>query len=345
MLQTSFGANSYPARNAIWINGIDRAMFLFCIEASHKMGMGHLFRALNLYMALQNKDYKSIVVLLGSDSASQKWLASASVPFTTVEVTENSNWELRLIAKYRPKVWVNDRLKTDIKHAERIKKAGLKLVTFDDYGSGASLADLHVAALSGIWGQLPAGKKVLTGPEYLAMPLEINKLRRLASVGSRWVVTLGGSDTHGVTISVVRWLNARSKPATILLGPAFAHEKALSLLDTSALTVKRRVPSLLKELASHDLAITGGGLTAFEAAAIGVPTAVIANEPWEVAHAKYLQGIGCSVFVGTHNQINLSFLDNEMDLMSMSSAALRAFPAEGCDKLSVSLIELFLERE
>jgi len=315
-------------------------MFLFCVESSHTKGMGHLFRAINLHSLLQGKGYESAIALLGGDVASQDWLEKAAVTYASVKNIKDAEWEASLIARFRPKVWINDRLNTDVEHMGRIKRAGLRLATFDDAGSGATLADLHVAALANVRSELPAGKIALIGVEYLIFPPEVSQLRRLRTKKKRWIVTLGGSDTHGATISVVEWLNARAIPATIVLGPAFAHDSALSSLDSENLIIKRGVPSLLKELADHDLAITGGGLTAFEAAVLGVPTAIVANEPWEVEHAKYLQSLGCSVFAGMHDQITLDVLDKVMDFESMSNAALNSFMPDGAIRVVESLRNL-----
>lgn len=320
-------------------------MFLFCVESSHVKGMGHLFRAINLHRILREKGYASIIALLGSDAASQAWLEGEGVPHMIAEESEGAAWERALISECGAKVWIDDRLVTDAPHARRVKGAGLKLVTFDDTGPGAVLADLHVAALAGVRGESPAGEKTLIGTDYLVLPPEVAQLRGLRTENKRWLVTLGGSDTHGATISVIEWLNARAKSATIVLGPAFAHEKALSSLDTGALTIKRSVPSLLRELASHDLAITGGGLTAFEAASMGVPTVVIANEPWEAAHAKYLLSLGCSVFAGPYGRIDLDVVNDDLDVGRMSEAALRAFRPDGADAVANSLLNLLEKKD
>ncbi len=294
-----------------------------------------------MHRLLQGKGYQSAIALLGGDDASQDWLEKIAVPFASVKNIKDPEWEMQLITRFRPKVWINDRLNTDVEHAKKIKRAGLRLATFDDVGSGATLADLHVAALANVRSELPAGKKTLIGVEYLTFPPEVSDLRRLRTKNKRWIVTLGGSDTHGATISVVKWLFARTIPATIVLGPAFAHDSALSSLDSENLIIKRGVPSLLKALADHDFAITGGGLTAFEAAVLGVPTAIVANEPWEVKHAMYLQSLGCSVFAGTHDQINLDVLGQTMDFESMREAALNSFMPDGAYRVVESLCNLF----
>ena len=315
-------------------------MFLFCVESSHSKGLGHLFRTINLVQLLREKGYQSVIALLGGDGASKDWLKRTGLPFSVVSQESDSDWESDLIYRYSPNVWINDRLGTDAYHAGLIKKAGLHLVTFDDWGTGAALADLHVAALAKVRGESPLGKQVLIGPEYLVFPPEVIQLRRARFENKRWLVTLGGSDTYGATLSVVDWLINRSMAATIVLGPSFAHNSEISLFDTELLTIKRSVPSLLRELADHDFAITGGGLTAFEAAVLGVPAATIANEPWEVAHAMYLQSLGCSIYAGNYEQINLDILDVDLDFEGMSNAALNAFQPYGSNIVVESIINI-----
>src|SRR5262245_47533611 len=124
-------------------------MLLLCLKSSHAMGMGHLFRMINLYGALRQDGTDAIIVLLGEHLPTSDWLKRAGIPFEEVtdQTVAQPGWEAEIALRHEAKVWVNDRLQTDADHAIRVKKLGLRLVTFDDLGSGAARADLHVAAL------------------------------------------------------------------------------------------------------------------------------------------------------------------------------------------------------
>lgn len=306
------------------------------------MGMGHLFRMINLHGALSQSGAEAIIVLLGEHLPAIDWLKRASIPFEDVtdQAVAQPGWEAGLALRYEAKVWVNDRLHTNADHATRIKELGLRLGTFDDLGNGAALADIHVAALAGVRGENPQGAKVLTGLKYLILAPEIAHFRRQRTVCNRWVVSLGGSDTHGVTVKVAKWLKARQQPATLILGPGFEHEGALEKVVDEGFTLKRSVPSLAAEFAAHDLAITGGGLTAFEASAAGLPTVMVANEMWEVAQCLHLQTLGCSVFAGPQRNINLSVLERPLDIAKMSMAALNAVDAYGANRVCDEMMSL-----
>ena len=306
------------------------------------MGMGHLFRMITLFRVLRQNGADAVIVLLEPHPASIEWLKNADIPFDVVaeQISGMTNWEVVITLRHKAIVWINDRLNTDAVHAARIKALGLKLVTFDDLGSGAALADIQVAALAGVRGENPVGLNVLVGLEYLILTPEITCYRRQRSDCGSWVVNLGGSDTHGVTVKVAEWLSEHRQVATLILGPGFSHDEALNKVIREGITVKRSVPSLVAEFSMHDLAITGGGLTAFEAAAAGLPTVTVANEPWEVAHCRHLELLGCSLFAGSHEGMDLSVLNVPLDISRMSRAALAAVGIDGAARVCRELLIL-----
>ena len=317
-------------------------MFILCVKSSHSIGMGHLFRMINLYGALRQRGVVVTMALLGEHLPSSEWLERAGIPFEVIadQAVGLFGWEAELALRHGARVWVNDRLNTDIDHASCIKGLGLSLVTFDDLGSGAALADINVAALAGVRRETPQGTKVLMGLNFLMLPPEIARFRRRRTSSNSWVVSLGGSDTYGVTVKVAQWLSKRQQSATLVLGPGFGHEDALAKVLKTGFTIKRSVPSLVEEFAAHDLAITGGGITAFEAAAAGLPSVTVANELWEVAHCRYLQTLGASIFAGTPERIDFGLFDGRLDIEKMSISALQAVDMDGANRVSCELISL-----
>src|SRR5947208_31595 len=120
------------------------------------------------------------------------------------------------------------------------------------------------------------------------------------------VVSMGGSDTYGVTVDVARALKQRGTGATVILGPGFAHDEALAAVKHEGLVLKRNVPSLAEEFFHHDLAITAGGLTPCEANAAGLPCIIIATESWEARTGQELEQLGGSRFAGSRGAIDFS---------------------------------------
>ena len=308
-------------------------MYAICIEASHSMGNGHLFRAINFAMFLKKRGH-DVLFLVNDNEVTVRTLKDNSFNYVVVDLSDHqSNWESHLIDRYEIAVWINDRLDTKLDHSKKIKEKNVCLLTFDDLGTGAVLADIHVAALiSSNKGDLQ-GKVVLHGMEYLILNKEIDKYRRIRTAVEKYIVTLGGSDTYGVTITVMNILRQRCLPATIILGPFFQHEAELQNVMSELFTIKRYVPSLMAEFYQHDIAVTGGGVTSFEACASGLPCIVIANEIHEIPNAQLLHDLGVSVFAGYYKEIDVAVFGRCLDVHEMSKCALDILSTNAADKI------------
>lgn len=315
-------------------------MFALCIESSHARGMGHFYRALNLADGLA-KAGLSYTFYLNEHAPSRQILADRGVPHRIVNLEDlTGNWEASLIQQDGITLWLNDRLDTDLRHAEKIKATGIPLVTFDDRGTGATLADLHIAALAFDEQERLGGGKLLRGADYLILNPQISAYTRLRKQLASILVTLGGSDTYGVTVKVVQMLKEMNLTATIVVGPAFMHRDMLDEVLTKGFTLKRGVPSMIEEFHCHDLAITGGGITPFEANASGLPCVVIANELFEIPVGMALQKLGGSLFAGHHEALSLPLFRTGLPLEQMSHAGMHNIGLQGTQRVISALLGL-----
>lgn len=302
--------------------------------------MGHLFRALALAHAMEAQG-AVVRFYVNRDESAERALRQCGRAWTTVPLEDSSiGWEAELIRKDGIRVWINDRFETSAEHALKVLAAGAALATFNDRGSGAALAHLHVSAVRLGETERPGGRRVLSGLQYLVVDPEVRSYRRLRRALDSMVVSMGGSDTFGLTVEVVRALHMRSRPATVIIGPAFAHEAALAQLLDARFSVKRSVDSLPAEFARHDLAITAGGVTPFEANAAGLPCIVIGAESWEERAGELLARLGGCRYAGPRRQIDFSVLDELLPLEKMSAAALESVPADGAERVAAELLAL-----
>lgn len=307
-------------------------MFAICIESSHKRGMGHLFRAINLIGYIQKKEEEAIL-FLNEDAPSLAVLEEQNIPYRMVDLEDKvSGWEAALIREYGITVWLNDRMDTKRETADHVKKTGIPLFSIDDLGEGAALCDGNFASLVFENQNHIPGKKVYVGVDYLILNPEIAKHQRRRKKLEKILVTLGGSDTYGVTPKVVMWLKefltTQEKSlhnkilVSVLLGPGAKIGKEVEALveNDSHFQILKNVSSLISLFGQFDLAITGGGVTGFEANASGLPCVVIANEKHEIQIGKYLQSLGGSLFAGYYQDMDLSkvreLTDKELEKMS-----------------------------
>ena len=317
-------------------------MFAICIEASHKRGMGHLFRALNLISYLEEKK-EPYLVAVNDDEASIRILQEKGIPFEPVDFSdESSDWETALIGKYGITVWLNDKFESSYALCMHVAKNRIAFAVIDERGRGAELADIHFAGMMfGREAERLLGKRVLTGAAYNILNPEIARYKRLRKNLGRIVVTLGGSDTYGATVPVVRLLKKYGYAADIITGANFRHERELRETVDQNYRVFPTVPSLAEAFSHYDLAVTGGGVTPFEANAAGLPCVIVANEPHEIATAKYLEGLGGAVFAGYYSQLDESrFQLDRLDIAQMSKCAAQKLSLHGRETVYRELKEL-----
>lgn len=313
-------------------------MLALCLEASHARGMGHLFRALALAQGLTNQGGK-VHFYLNAFAPAQDLLRARGHSFTTVALGDG-DWAAPIVRTDGITVWINDRLDTGALHAHAVREAGARLVSFDDHGTGADMADLNIIAFPAGGDEKPPGRRVLTGTQALVLDPAIAAFRRPREGLNSLVVSMGGSDTYGVTVQVAQALKRRGRDATVILGPGFAHDADLAAVGHDGLTIKRNVPSLAEEFSRHDLAITAGGLTPCEANAAGLPCIVIATETWEARVGQVLEQLGGSLFAGSRDVIDFSFLDRPLAIAAMSAAAMRSVPHDGAQTVARQILAL-----
>lgn len=309
-------------------------MFAICIESSHKKGMGHLFRMLNFAQYLIKEDEKFIFIINDNEKA-KDILDLNRISFEVVNLEDlNSNWETGIVEKYNILYWINDRLDTDIKHSLNIKNNNIKLITLDDLGTGAKLSDINICGLFFNNDNLK-GRKTLKGVEYLILNNEIDRYKKNRYTIDNVLVTLGGSDTYGVTIKVLKLLKKYKIKATIHIGPSFSHNKELEEELTSEYKLINYIPSLIEEFDKYDLAITGGGVTPFEANASGLPCLIIANELFEIPNGEFLDNSKSSKFIGHYDKIDETVFSsfNKLDIKLMSRNGMERLNTQAVKKI------------
>lgn len=308
-------------------------MFGICVEASHERGMGHLYRVLALCETLLERE-TPFRIFINRDEASQAILEQRGIPFDLAELDPaKSGWQSHAISRYGISLWIDDRLNTDARHSRLVKDSGIPLVTFDDRGDGAAMAHLNIVGLSFDDTEYLPGRKVLRGPGYSILNREIARYRHARTGPGSIVVTLGGSDTYGATVKVVQILKSVGLVATVIVGPAFKHMAELNQVLDDHFILKRNVPSLMEEFSHHALAITGGGITPFEANAAGLPCIIIANEDFEIPVGEGLASLGGAIFAGHHSRIDARKLTTPLPISAMSQAAMRAVDLQGVDRV------------
>lgn len=293
--------------------------------------MGHLFRTLNFIQYLDNVGEKYIV-LINDDEKSILILQQKNIQYEIVDYQDTySCWECAIVKKYSITVWLLDRFATERILCEHVKNQNILLVGIDDCGEGAELIDLHFCSMLF---QSIKGRKVVTGKEYLILNNEIKQYRRQREMLRKVVITMGGSDTYGVTVKVIQLLQDAGIEIDVIVGPNFSHMEELKQVEDKVHHIFQNVSSLIEKMADYDLAVTGGGITCFEACASGLPCIIIANEIHEIEIGKYVESFGGAIFAGYYQNIDRDKFDlKKIDICNMSKQGAAAFTLNGAENI------------
>lgn len=317
-------------------------MIGICIESSHKRGMGHLFRAIVIYEYFTGIGEKAIIIA-NNDKKTKDELKKRSIVFVTVEDAEDYKAVGDILLRYKVELVIIDKFKSSYDYVEYLNQNNLFISGIDDYGNGAELFDLHFCPL--LFGVNKMGKKVCDDKKYIILNPEINIYRRRRNRINRILVTMGGADTYGVTIKLMPVLDRIKTQSDILIGPGFINEEELINKNKNHKVIKN-TPSLIELFDRYDLLICGGGITAIEANASGLPCMIIANEPHEILIGKWLENIGGACFLGYFKNIiedDLVLKINDINISELSNKALGSVDSAGVTRFYEKIINEWQE--
>lgn len=266
---------------------LEQGTVVFRLRANATVGSGHLYHCLRL--ADELADQRLRFLLRDCDAFVSDLLAEDGYVFRT---ETDLAADLQALAGPGPKLVVNDVLDTTEGEVLAQRTADFRVVNVEDLGPGARLADWVVNALYPIE---DGAVHVSSGPEYATLRSEFHHVppREVRADPERVLITFGGTDPSHLASRCARLLVDRiDAEVRVIVGPGAAAEDF-----PPEAVVKRHVRSMVAEMTAADLIITAAGRTVYEAAAVGTPVVVLAQNAREATHAhlSYKSGV---VFLG-----------------------------------------------
>ena len=258
-------------------------------DASYQIGTGHIYRAIAL--AYELGEHRVTIVTrcdheyrLGVDILAQH-------PFDVVAVPTEDDF-LLLLKDEHPDLTILDVLSSGYDYMRTVIMYSVKVVTLEDFGPGAMLADVRINDL-----YHDAGPRCWTGVNYsIVHPCFESTTRRVefARAVNKIVVTFGGSDPADLTQLALDALDGLSFDGHIdvVLGPGKQTRPVVgqSLPDV---TIHAHVENMALLARDADLAITSAGRTVTELMILGIPTVVLCQHARETTHthASMVNGV------------------------------------------------------
>ena len=321
-------------------------------DGSSYLGMGHIMRCVGFAAALRDKRVDSIFVVksLGSqvtDIVQANGFAVNDIP-ADVSATDDARLTKECATKVGAKLIV-----TDICHRETESKPEQLKV----YHELLAAHYFTVSLTNNKWIDLPAHIVVtpyvgaltttasdddanitLVGPSYFIFRPEFlaaRKPRIINQEGRRVLVSVGGSDELHLTTKIVEALCSLPQlglSIRVILGSAYnaqlRHEVTQLLGEFQGdCQLLENTADMAKEMCWADLAITGDGLTKYEAAVTGTPSIVLSRYDSEIALNQAFASVGSALYMGDGSLVDVEDLAETIQQV-LENATLRASMSE-----------------
>ncbi|WP_022947237.1 cytidylyltransferase domain-containing protein [Methylohalobius crimeensis] len=263
---------------------LKRKRIVFAVVGYAEVGLGHAYRAVTL--AHEFIPHELIFVCEEQSELAANHIRSHNY---NVKICPDG-MPGEIIITLEPDLVINDVLDTSVGYVEELKSSGAVVVNFEDMGSGANKADLVINALYPK--QMPSDN-ILVGPKYFCIRDEfLFTPHNVLNAGvERMLITFGGVDEGNLTQRVLDILldfcESKKIEIDIVIGPGYRHKESLESAVGGAnfVTLVDSTTRISDYMARADIAVTSGGRTVLELAALEVPTIVICQNQRETTHA------------------------------------------------------------
>jgi len=297
----------------------DNFHILIRCDGSSRVGMGHIVRCLALADELRERYYCEVAFAVQEDEIGINLINKHNYRvFTPIENNlkfDYYSWIIEVIEEFQPHVFILDvRDELPIKAILEMKERKIKIVTIDDPSDRRRFTDLafyppiyQVGKLdwTGYDGKLFVGWDwILLRPEF-SIQKTIKKTDKMNPI---ILVAMGGSDPQGMTLNVIRAIEKCEREifVKIILGPAFSHYDVLLdlLKDTRQnYEILINVENMADIMRGVDVAVVSFGVTAYELAALDIPSVYLCISPDHSESAQSLADQGYGVNLGEYPKI------------------------------------------
>lgn len=264
---------------------LNRRRIVFRVIGNKEEGMGHIYRCLAL--AHEISDHEVYFVCDTHSGVAANMLAGYDYWLGVYEPEAID----KAILELEPDLVINDILNTDKKYVQGLKEAGIRVVNFEDLGSGASESEITVNDLYDE--PLLSGDNILWGHDWFFLRDEFNEAspHQFQNEVKRILMSFGGTDPSDFTRRILTLISAYCAEhgigIDVVTGDGYGHikeleEMILSMSGDVTYTHATGVISQIMETAQ--LAICANGRTVYELAHMNIPAVVLSHHERESSH-------------------------------------------------------------
>lgn len=340
-----------PAREAIDIDTFadwavaehyaTRKQIVFRTDASRSLGMGHVYRTLAVAQELAR--HELVIVLSKDQELGQAFFAE--YPFR-VELVANDDEFVRFVRSNATDLVILDRLNNEAAIVSSLRETA-KVVTFEDLGEGAKLADLLISDL--YLNPAVSNEHQLAGVENAILAPTFESLPRKAQIEKSVddiLLLFGGTDPSNLAVKSLEALEQLGFGGLVTVVRGIGADE----IDFSKYSLKLNPLSNVKNMPAvmvkADLALSSAGRTITELACLGVPTICMAQNAKELTHAHTTEANGVKM-LGLGNDVSSAelaasieaLIENFEERRRLSENALKATSTRSNSKVVERILE------
>lgn len=292
-------------------------------DAHHRIGTGHVLRCLWLAEAIRERGGKVRFLLRESARFARERVEAEGFPALLVPDEQLGDAGVLLERVQGCAKTANPWVLTDGDEAgwyelgfqRALRSAGIRLMMIVFPIEGRFEVDIlhnqNPRSLDHTYRLLPA-TRLLAGPAYLILAPAFRTMgwkQPEASIRTVFV-NFGGADPQDQTVRVCRLLNERFPhwAQLVVIGGLYSRRPELEGLlkekpEGPPSRLYQNTPAMASLMREADLAITAGGLTAWELGTLGVPNIVLPGSERECLTADYLAKRGKIFFPGPAREV------------------------------------------
>lgn len=329
--------------------------FVFRVDASDIIGMGHVVRCLTLSDALKklganceficrehpghliehirSRGYVTHRLPLKEndlDSTNSAWLGA----------TQQEDFQAcaEILQKFQPAWLVVDHYSLDAQWEEALCSArDIRLMVIDDLADRNHYCDVLLdqnlgSSMARYNGLVPKTSMQLHGLEYALLKPAYRECRKSLEIKSGqikrvFVYFSGGADQEDLTGRAVRALShpmLATLDLDVVISPVYAHRNSLETAAKARgrVTVHEFLPDLSELMVRADLAIGAGGVTAWERCCLGLPSLVISIADNQKSACDALASGGFIEYLGSADRVSADLITGAILHLSKNPACL-----------------------